>query len=213
MVGPTLGAFGTSRFVDGRELILALQSRDGRSSDRAQSCATCPSLIERPRTYSAILWARIPDAFGTSRFVDGRELILGLQSRDGRSSDRAQSCATCPSLIGRPRTYSAILWARIPDAFGTSRFVDGRELILALQSRDGRSSDRAQSCATCPSLIGRPRTYSAILWARFLGAFASRVSRLGGGDPCSSKSRWAKWRPDLIRRHVSRLDRTTTIIS
>jgi hypothetical protein len=34
-------------------------------------------------------------------------------------------------------------WAQLLITFNASHFVDGKELILALQSHDGRSGDRA----------------------------------------------------------------------
>jgi hypothetical protein len=104
-VGPNPGCLRISRFMAGRRLILVLQSHDRRSGDRAQSCATCPSLIGRPRTYSSILWARILDAFDTSRFGDPSCREKVLQGRDGRSCDRARSCATCSSWDGRPGSF------------------------------------------------------------------------------------------------------------
>jgi hypothetical protein len=38
---------------------------------------------------------------------------------------------------------SAILWARVLDAFGTSRLAAGRRLVLVLQSHEGRGGDGA----------------------------------------------------------------------
>jgi hypothetical protein len=44
----------------------------------------------------------------------------------------------------RLRSLSTILWARVLNAFGTSRLAVGRRLVLVLQSFEGRGGDGAQ---------------------------------------------------------------------
>jgi hypothetical protein len=55
-----------------------------------------------------------------------------------------------PLLMDGPE-HSAILWAQILDAFDTSRLGDPSCREKVFQGRDGRSCDRARSCATCSS--------------------------------------------------------------
>jgi hypothetical protein len=59
-----------------------------------------------------------------------------LQSYERRGGEIAQSHATRPSgwtvLI-----ILAIMWARVLDAFVTSRLAAGKRLNLTLESRDG----------------------------------------------------------------------------
>jgi hypothetical protein len=120
--------------------------------------------------FSARLWARVSDAFGTLRLVAGRGLVLALQSHEGQGGEEPNRA---PGVRFRwtAEIFSAVLWAQSSDAFGTSRLAAGRGLVLALQSHEGRGGEEPNRAPRVP-LDGRPRSSRQYCIALFtVGAF------------------------------------------